>query len=68
MRTGLGTQTAFDFLSAKDLWRINALPQQASLSQNAQWRLQKPFKPFVKFCNLFVGYHTISYLKNESRL
>jgi hypothetical protein len=26
---------------------FNAPLQQASLSQNAQWRSQKPFKPFV---------------------
>jgi putative permease len=32
--------------------------QQASLSQNAQWRSQKPFKPLVEFCNLFVGRNT----------
>jgi hypothetical protein len=54
----LGTQTAFDFLPAKELWRINALPQQASLSQNAQWRSQKFFKPCAEFCNLFVGHNT----------
>jgi hypothetical protein len=36
----------------------NALLQQASLSQNAQWRSQKPFKPFVEFCNLFLGHNT----------
>ena len=39
---------------------INAPQQQASLSQNAQWRSQNPFKPFVKFCNLFVGHNTRS--------
>jgi hypothetical protein len=34
-----------------------ALPQQASLSQNAQWRSQKPFKPCAEFYNLLVlGY------------
>jgi thioredoxin reductase (NADPH) len=32
--------------------------QPASFSQNAQWRSQKPFKPFVGFCNLFVGHNT----------
>jgi hypothetical protein len=54
----LGTQTAFDFLPAKELWRINATLQQASLSQNAQRRSQKPFKPCAEFCNLFVGHNT----------
>jgi hypothetical protein len=40
-----------------------ALPQQASLSQNAQWRSQKPFKPCAEYCNLFVGYNTRSGFK-----
>jgi hypothetical protein len=43
---------------------FDALLQLASLSQNAQWRSQKPFKPFVEFCNLFAGHNTRSYLKN----
>jgi hypothetical protein len=44
---------------------FDALLQQASLSQNAQWRSQKPFKPFVEFCNLSTtGHNTRSYLKN----
>jgi hypothetical protein len=30
-----------------------ALPQQASLSQNAQWRSQKPFKPLQDYLKLF---------------
>jgi hypothetical protein len=34
-----------------------ALPQQASLSQNAQWRSQKSFKPCAEYCNLFVGHN-----------
>jgi hypothetical protein len=38
----LGTQTAFDF---------DAPLQQASLSQNAQWHSQKPFKPLLNFVN-----------------
>jgi hypothetical protein len=51
----LGTQTAFDF---------DARLQQASLSQNAQWRSQNPFKPCAEFCNLFAGHNTRSYFKN----
>jgi hypothetical protein len=35
-----------------------ALPQQASLSQNAQWRSQKPFKPFAELGNLLLGHNT----------
>jgi hypothetical protein len=31
---------------------------QASLSQNAQWRSQKLFKPCAEYCNLFVGHNT----------
>jgi hypothetical protein len=50
----LGTQTAY------------ALPQQASLSQNAQWRSQKPFKPCAEYCNLFVGHNTRSDIKISS--
>jgi hypothetical protein len=41
----LGTQTAFDFHPPKIPGGFNAPLQQASLSQNAQWRSQKPFKP-----------------------
>jgi hypothetical protein len=43
----LGTQTAFDFHPPKIYGGFDALPQQASLSQNAQWRSQKPFKPLL---------------------
>jgi hypothetical protein len=43
---------------------LDAPLQQASLSQNAQWRSQKPFKPCTEFCNLFGGHNTRSYLKN----
>jgi hypothetical protein len=32
---------------------FDALLQQASLSQNAQWRSQKPFKPPQDFLNHF---------------
>jgi hypothetical protein len=48
-------------------WRVSglrqllifyALLQQASNSQNAQWRSQKPFKPCAEFCNLFAGHNT----------
>jgi hypothetical protein len=42
---------------------FDALPQQASLSQNAQWRSQKPFKPCAEYCNLFVGHNTRSGFK-----
>jgi hypothetical protein len=51
----LGTQTAFDFHPPKNSGGFNAPLQQASSSQNAQWRSQKPFKPWVGFCNLFLG-------------
>jgi hypothetical protein len=64
----LGTQTAFDFLPAKELWRINAPLQQASLSQNAQWRSQKPFKPCAEYCNLFVGHNTRSGFKTLDKV
>jgi hypothetical protein len=42
--------------------------QQASLSQNAQWRSQSArdlwrIKPFVEFCNLFVGHNARSGFK-----
>jgi hypothetical protein len=40
-----------------------ALPQQTSLSQNAQWRSQKSFKPCAEFCNLFAGHNTRSGFK-----
>jgi corrinoid protein of di/trimethylamine methyltransferase len=30
----------------------------STLSQNAQWRSQKPFKPCAEYCNLFVGHNT----------
>jgi hypothetical protein len=33
----------------KQLLIFNALPQQESLSQNAQWRSQNLFKPSVEF-------------------
>jgi hypothetical protein len=42
---------SFWFLSTTDLWRTSALPQQASLSHNSQWRSQKPFKPSLNFVN-----------------
>jgi hypothetical protein len=32
-----------------------ALPQQASLSQNAQWRSHKPFKPLLDFVSYLFG-------------
>ena len=38
--------------------KISGGLQQASLSQNAQWRSQNPFKPCAEFCNLFVGNNT----------
>jgi hypothetical protein len=37
----------------KQLLIFYALPQQASLSQNAQWRSQNLFKPSVELCKLF---------------
>jgi hypothetical protein len=37
--------------------------QQASLSQNAQWRSQKPFKPCAKLFSLFTGPNTRSGFK-----
>jgi hypothetical protein len=45
----LGTQTAFDFHPPKIAGGFDALPQQASLSQNARWRSQKAFKPCIEF-------------------
>jgi hypothetical protein len=54
----LGTQTAFDFHPPQIFGGFNAPLQQASKSQNAQWRSQKPFKPFVEFCNLYAGDYT----------
>ncbi len=59
----LGTQTAFDFHPPQIFGGFNAPLQQASLSQNAQWRSQKPFKPCAEFCNLFAGHYTISGFK-----
>jgi hypothetical protein len=45
-----------------------ALLQQASNSQNAQWRSQKPFKPCAEFCNLFAGHKTSIYFEKENGL
>jgi len=52
----LGTQTAFDFHPPKTTGGFDAPLQQASLSQNAQWRSQKPFKPFIENGWLFVAH------------
>jgi hypothetical protein len=60
----LGTQTAFNFHPPKDSGGFDAPLQQASLSPNAQWRSQKPFKPLIEFCNLFVG-HTTSFYNHR---
>jgi hypothetical protein len=54
---GLGTQTAFDFYPPKNAGGFirrgfDAPLQQASLSQNAQWRSQKPFTPCAEYCSL----------------
>jgi hypothetical protein len=51
----LGTQTAFDFHPPKIFGGFDAPLQPVSLSQNAQWRSQNPFKPYVEFCTLPVG-------------
>jgi len=53
----LGTQTAFDFHPPQIFGGFNAPLQPASLSQNAQWRSQKPSKPCAEFCNLFAGHN-----------
>jgi hypothetical protein len=39
--------------------------QRASLSQNDQWHLQKPFKPCAEFCNLSMGHNNRSGLKTS---
>ncbi len=57
----LGTQTAFDFNPPT----IYGGLQQASLSQNAQWRSQNPFKPCVEYCNLFAGHNTSSVMSHR---
>jgi hypothetical protein len=62
----LGTQTAFDFYPPQISGGLNARLQQASLSQNAQWRSQNPFNPFVEFYNSFSGYNTRSGFKNRN--
>jgi hypothetical protein len=54
----LGTQTAFDFLSARVLWRINAPLQPASFSQNTRISLAKTFQPLrVEFAQFFTGHN-----------
>jgi hypothetical protein len=57
--------------SVKDRWRINARLQQASLSQNAQWRSQSAnvlwrIKPCAEFCSLFAGHNSRSGFKNRN--
>jgi hypothetical protein len=64
----LGTQTAFDFHPPKTAGGFYAPLQQASLSQNAQWRSQKPFKPCAELCDLFAGHNARSYLKNADHV
>jgi hypothetical protein len=66
----LGIQTAFDFYSPKISGGFYTLPQQASLSRNAQWRSQSAnvlwrIKPCAELCNLFVGNNTRSGFKTS---
>ena len=57
-------------LAQQDPWhcsenRINNTSRM--IQENARWRSQKPFKPVVEFCNVFVGPNTRSDLKNDDR-